>query len=190
MTTNAIVIREANTGDIPAIFEIRTATTENAMTAAELDASGITPERAATFMRTGGRCWVADAVDRTVGFCIANADSGLIWALFVRQAYEGRGIGRRLMDAAVDWLWQFGVEEIWLETETNTRAEGFYEHLGWKRGEVELKDGYEEVRYTLKKKGSRLNADMQIHDRPAIPGVRDDGYSQGIIVEAGSTDDP
>ena len=151
MTTNAIVIREADPGDIPAIFEIRTATTENAMTAAELRASGITPERVASLLRTDARCWVADAVDRTVSFCIANADSRSIWAQFVRPSYDGRGIGRRLMDAAVEWLWENGAREIWLDTETNTRAEGFYEHLGWKRGEVELKDGYEEVRYTLKK---------------------------------------
>lgn len=151
MTTNAIVIREADPGDIPATFEIRTATTENAMTAAELRASGITPERVDSLLRTDARCWVADAVDRTVGFCIANADSGSIWALFVRPSYEGRGIGRRLMDAAIEWLWENGARVIWLETETNTRAEGFYEHLGWMRGEVELKDGYEEVRYTLKK---------------------------------------
>ena len=154
MTANAIIIREANTGDIPAIFEVRTSTTENAMTAAELDASGITPERAASLLRTDARCWVADAVDRIVGFCIANVNSGSIWALFVRPEYEGRGIGRRLMDAAVEWLWQNGVGEIWLETETNTRAEGFYEHLGWKRGKVETKDDCEQVRYTMKKGNS------------------------------------
>lgn len=151
MTTNAIIIREADPGDIPATFEIRTATTENAMTAAELKASGITPERVVSLLGTDARCWVAEAVNLTVGFCIANAASGSIWALFVRPSYEGRGIGRRLMDAAVEWLWGNGAREIWLETETNTRADGFYEHLGWKRGNVELKDGYEEVRFTLKK---------------------------------------
>ena len=56
------------------------------------------------------------------------------------------------MDAAVECLWQNGAVEIWLETETDTRTEGFYECPGWKRGEVELKDGYEKVRYTLKKR--------------------------------------
>ena len=151
MNTDQIHIREADPADIPATFEIRTATTENAMTEAELAASGITPERAADLLRTDGRCWVAEAGKRVVGFCIANSKTRSIWALFVLPAYEGRGIGRRLTETAVDWLWKNGAEEIWLETETNTRAEGFYEHLGWRRGEVAIEDGYEEVRYTLKK---------------------------------------
>ncbi len=151
MTSDTVQIREASVDDIPAIFEIRTATTENAMTEAELAASGMTPERAANLLQTDGKCWVAEASDLIVGFCIANVESQSIWALFILPAYEGRGIGRRLMDVAVDWLWQSGAEEIWLTTETNTRAEGFYERLGWKRGEVELKDGYAEVRYTLKR---------------------------------------
>ena len=152
MSKSEVLIREAITADIPATFKIRSATTENAMTEAELAASGITPERAAELLRTDARCWVAEANDRIVGFCIANVNSRSIWALFILPAYEGRGIGRRLLNAAVDWLWRSGADELWLETETNTRAEGFYRHLGWKRGEVELKDGYEEVRYTLKKK--------------------------------------
>lgn len=149
MSTDQIHIRKAIAADIPATFEIRTSTTENAMTEAELAASGITPERAAELLRKDGRCWVAEANDRIVGFCIANVNSRSIWALFVLPAYEGRGIGRGLLETAVDWLWRSGADELWLETETNTRAEGFYEHLGWKRGDVELKDGYEEVRYTM-----------------------------------------
>lgn len=151
MSTDQIHIREAIAADIPALFEIRTAVTENAMTEADLAASGITPERAAELLRTEGRCWVAEAGKPVVGFCIANSKTRSIWALFVLRAYEGRGIGRRLLEPAVDWLWRSGADELWLETETNTRAEGFYVHLGWKRGDVELKDGYEEVRYTLKK---------------------------------------
>ena len=151
MSRDQVHIREASEVDVPAIFEIRTATTENAMTEAELVASGITPERVADLFQTCGKCWVAEVDDDVVGFCIANVVSKSIWALFVLPACEGRGIGRRLMEAAVDWLWQSGAEEIWLTTETNTRAVGFYERLGWKRGEIELCDGYEEVRYTMKR---------------------------------------
>ncbi|MCY3765422.1 MAG: GNAT family N-acetyltransferase [Gemmatimonadetes bacterium] len=151
MTIDQVQIRKAIAADIPVLFEIRTAVNENAMTEADLAASGITPERSEELLRTEGRCWVAEAGKPVVGFCIANSKTRSIWALFVLPAYEGRGIGRRLAETAVDWLWQNGAEEIWLETETNTRAEGFYEHLGWRRGEVVIKDGYEEVRYNLKK---------------------------------------
>ena len=154
MSIDQVHIREAVTADIPALFEIRTAVSENAMTEADLTASGITPERSAELLRTDARCWVAEAGSRIVGFCIANSNTRSIWALFILPSYEGRGIGRRLTETVVDWLWQNGAEEIWLETETNTRAEGFYEHLGWRRGEVVIKEGYEEVRYTLKKSTS------------------------------------
>ena len=44
-------IREASEADVPAIFEIRTAATDNAMTEAELAASGITPEGVADLLR-------------------------------------------------------------------------------------------------------------------------------------------
>ncbi len=151
MSRNPVQIREANAVDIPVIFDIRTATIENAMTEEELKESRITPESIAALLQTCGKCWVADVGDRLVGFCIANSDFRSIWALFVLPAYEGRRIGRRLLEVAVDWLWQNEVEEIWLTTGTNTRAEGFYEYLGWKRGKIEWHDGYEEVRYTLKK---------------------------------------
>ena len=151
LTIDQVQIREAIAADIPALFEIRTAVTENAMTEADLAASGITPERSAELLRTEGRCWVAEAGKPVVGFCIANSRTRSIWALFVLPEYEGRGIGRRLLEPAVDWLWRSGTDELWLTTETDTRAEGFYEHLGWRRGEVAIEDGYEEVRYTLKK---------------------------------------
>ena len=150
MSRDPVKIREASLVDIPATFGIRTASRENAMTEEALRESGITPESVATLLQTSGKCWVADADDRLVGFCIANCGSKSIWALFILPAYEGRGIGRRLLEIAVDWLWQNGVEEIWLTTETKTRAEGFYEYLGWQRRQIEWNDGYEEVRYTLR----------------------------------------
>lgn len=151
LNRNPIEIREASLVDIPAIFFIRTGSRENAMTEEELRKSGITPESISTLLQTSGKCWVAVADDRLIGFCAANCSSKSIWALFILPAYEGRGIGRRLLKIAVNWLWKNGVEEIWLTTETKTRAEGFYEHLGWKRGQIEWNDGCEEVRYTLKR---------------------------------------
>lgn len=44
---------------------------------------------------------------------------------------EGRGLGRQLLDAAVAWLWEQGADRIWLTTGPDTRAAGFYRHVGW-----------------------------------------------------------
>ena len=68
-----------------------------------------------------------------VGFSIANR-SGLVWALFVRPGWEGRGIATRLLALCIDWLRAIGVAEAFLDTGPGTRAEGFYRHQGWHEG--------------------------------------------------------
>ena len=55
----------------------------------------------------------------------------MIWALFLLPEWEGRGLGRVLLEQAVEWLWREGCERIWLTTEAGSRAEGFYARLGW-----------------------------------------------------------
>ena len=68
---------------------------------------------------------------RIVGFSIANKETWSIWALFVQPGFERRGIGKALLQKAVDWLWQQGAHEIWLSTDPGTRAEQFYRLQGW-----------------------------------------------------------
>lgn len=52
--------------------------------------------------------------------------------LMVAGAYRGRGIGRRLMEAAEGWARERGIEEIELNVwERNVGAIAFYEHLGY-----------------------------------------------------------
>ena len=146
-----IKIREATAEDIPETFKIRVATKENVLTEDDLWKSGITPQAVEKLLQTCCKCWVTEYDHRVVGFCTANAETKSIWALFIYPEYEGRGLGRLLMEAAVDWLWSKGTDQIWLTTETNTRADGFYRHLGWQRGETVYEDGIEDVRYTLKR---------------------------------------
>jgi GNAT superfamily N-acetyltransferase len=66
-----------------------------------------------------------------IGFAIGNATNGNIWALFVGPEHERRGHGRRLLDAAVAWLWSQGLRRLWLTPEPGTRAQQFYERAGW-----------------------------------------------------------
>jgi GNAT superfamily N-acetyltransferase len=104
---------------------------ENAMTWEQLDALGITPASVAASLMTHRKAWVAERGESIVGFAMADQSDGSIFALFVRPADEGRGIGSRLLDLAVQWLWQRGRTVIMLTTGPGTRAAAFYARRGW-----------------------------------------------------------
>jgi GNAT superfamily N-acetyltransferase len=78
-----------------------------------------------------GRGWVCEQEDRIVGFAVADRSAQAIWALFVEPGYEGRGIGRRLHDELVHWLFESGATRVQLTTDPGTRAERFYRSAGW-----------------------------------------------------------
>jgi GNAT superfamily N-acetyltransferase len=96
------------------------------------------------FLEDAGRGWVATAGGRMLGFAIADLRSQSVWALFVDRAAEGRGIGRRLHEVMVEWLFQCGARAITLGTDAGTRAERFYRTAGWQhigadaRGEAQF----------------------------------------------------
>ena len=54
-----------------------------------------------------------------------------IFALFVLPEHEGRGLGNRLLDLALQWLWDNGAELVWLTTSPDTRAARFYVRRSW-----------------------------------------------------------
>lgn len=122
----AAAVRQALVDDIAAMHAVRLAVRENRLVhsrVVEADYVGaIAPP---------GRGWVVAARGETVGFAVANAATGNIWALFVHPAHEGRGYGRRLHDTMVEWLWSSGCDSLWLTTEPGTRAERFYRAAGW-----------------------------------------------------------
>jgi GNAT superfamily N-acetyltransferase len=81
-----------------------------------------------------------EAAPGVVGFCGGgpNRDddpdySGELYAIYVLQAYQGLGVGRALLQHAVDWLLQNGHRSmlIWVLRD-NTNARRFYEALGGK----------------------------------------------------------
>ena len=93
----------------------------------------ITDDDVRVMMEERGRGWVADVDGAVVGFAIADATNGNVWALFVDPEHEGRGHGRALHDVMVAWLRGQGLEALWLTTAPGTRAERFYERAGWTR---------------------------------------------------------
>jgi ribosomal protein S18 acetylase RimI-like enzyme len=87
---------------------------------------------------------VARAAGQVVGVLLlqemANPDDDIyrprrylyVDELMVAQAFRGRGIGRRLMEAAEHRALELGIEEIELNVwERNAGAIAFYEHLGY-----------------------------------------------------------
>ncbi|NJO35109.1 MAG: GNAT family N-acetyltransferase [Rhodospirillales bacterium] len=131
MRFNEIVFREASAADLPGIAHVRTSVTENLLTPAQLESRGITNASVAAAFLADSKGWVAGRNGRIVAFSIADRASQSIFALFVLPECEGRGLGSRLLDLALQWLWQNQAQTVWLSTGPGTRAARFYERRGW-----------------------------------------------------------
>ncbi|MDO5897268.1 GNAT family N-acetyltransferase [Agrobacterium sp. Azo12] len=130
------LIRPAEPSDVEGIFQVRTSVTENFLTVAQLSEMGIT-KASITEMILSSRCaWVAVDAEKVVGFSMIDLDEGSLFAAFVLPSYEGKGLGKKLVHAAEDALFQYH-HVAWLETSKTTRAAGFYRHLGW-RNETDI----------------------------------------------------
>ena len=139
--------REATGADMPGISHVRLSVIENAMTAEQLAARGITNASVAASLLTHRKGWVAEHDGQVVAFSMADRADFSIFALFVLPGYEQRGLGSRLLGLALDWLWDNGAERVWLVTGPNTRASQFYAMRGWVRtGDTEA---HGDVRYEI-----------------------------------------
>lgn len=124
------LVRPAVASDVADIFTIRTAVKENALTRLQLTEMGITPEVILDMLTIPDCVWVAEVNDITAGFAIADKEEGVIFALFVLPEYQGLGLGGQLMNHAESALFeQFA--QIWLETDSRSRAAAFYQQRGW-----------------------------------------------------------
>lgn len=108
-------------------MEIRAAVRENRLR----DPSRVTVEDVCWFVDSPG-IFVWEEGGRMVGFSAADPRDGSIFALFVEEAYEGRGIGQALFERACKVLIDAGCPRIWLTTWPGTRAEQFYRKAGWR----------------------------------------------------------
>jgi GNAT superfamily N-acetyltransferase len=120
-------VRAATEFDIEAMHRVRLAVRENRLS----DPERIRPEHYREMLARRGRGWVCEVDGRIVGFGVADLARSNIWALFVEPEFEQRGIGRRLHDAMLDWLFASGAERVWLTTAPNSRAERFYRRARW-----------------------------------------------------------
>ena len=131
MIADEFIIREATGADMPGIARVRTSVRENLLTTEQLAQRGITNTSVAASLLENRKGWLAERRGEVVAFSMADRADASIFALFVLPECEGRGLGNRLLDLALQWLWDSGAELAWLTTAPHTRAARFYESRGW-----------------------------------------------------------
>jgi len=98
-------------------------------------AEGDDRESVAQFIaRNPGLSRVATDGSRTVGVALCGHDGrrGHIYHLAVDPAYQGHGLGKRLLDECLEGLRRAGVKRvIILVADDNFRGHGFWRRCGW-----------------------------------------------------------
>jgi len=138
---SAARLRVATRADIPGMWTVRYAVTENTLAPGRLDDEDVRRE-----IEDSGRGWVVEEAGTIRAFAICNAESGNVWALFVHPAAQGRGFGSRLHAEMLGWMRERETPTPWLTTGADTRARGFYERRGWCFAGLDAKG---EARYEL-----------------------------------------
>ena len=138
----AMIIRQAETQDIPQIQIIRNAVKENRLSNPNL----VTDADCAHFMQERGKGWVCEENERMAGFAIADLQEHNIWALFVHPDFEHRGVGQLLHDTMMNWYFTQTSQTVWLGTAPGTRAAAFYKKAGWKETGT---NGENEIRFEM-----------------------------------------
>lgn len=133
------IVRQATSADMPAIWAVRYAVTENTLAPGR-----ISDEELRAALEDTGRGWVVESAGRVEGFAIGIGRTGQVWALFVRPEAQGCGHGSRLHAALLAWFRAQPADRLWLTTGTHTRARAFYEKHGW---HCVGASGADEVRY-------------------------------------------
>lgn len=127
--------RAATPEDAADCIVIRGKTRQNAVSAQRLASLGITAESWGDDIRKGqlpGHICVFDGA--TVGYCFGDTRTGEVVVLALLPAFEGLGIGKKLLSLVVSDLQAQGHTRLFLgcAKDNSTRSHGFYRHLGWR----------------------------------------------------------
>lgn len=146
-------LRPATAEDAPACVALRGLTRENAISVAQLAAMGITAESWAGAVAAGelpGFVCVDDEA-AIVGYCFGDKASGEVVVLALLPAYEGQGLGKRLLDLVVGALAEAGHRRLFLgcSPDPAVRSYSFYRRQGWRSTGRFDKNGDEELEWLL-----------------------------------------
>lgn len=157
--TSAVELRLAGPGDEAGIAEVYVRTWQAAYRGQIaddfLDSLSI-EERTGTWRQIldesvpGRACLVAEEAGRIIGFAhlspsrdeAAAPGTGELTAIYLLEEHWDKGVGRALLERAVDLLTEagFGAVTLWV-LDTNARAQRFYEADGWARdGATQVSD--------------------------------------------------
>ena len=135
-----ITIREATEKDLPAIKALMVELIEAVDDTGGYDVDTALENCRILLKNADSHILVAEADRNVIG--VVNLDirrtilhsglSGLIDEIVVAESYRGKGVGRKLIDAAVEKCRLSGCCEIEVSTEfTNTKARSFYKSCGF-----------------------------------------------------------
>ena len=130
-----IIYRAARPEDVAACIDIRGRTRENAFSAEQLAAAGVTLETWSAAVGDGSLAGhVATAGGRIAGYCYGDRTTGEIVVLALLPEYEGLGAGKTLLNLVVRELQESGFKRLFLgcASDPAVRSYGFYRHLGWR----------------------------------------------------------
>jgi GNAT superfamily N-acetyltransferase len=129
------IYRSATPNDIAACIDLRGKTRENSVSVERLKSKGVTLESWSGDVANGalfGHLCMDEG--RIVGYCFGARATGEIVVLALLPDWEGKGIGKVLLDTVVRDFTRLGFQRVFLGTSPNpkVRSYGFYRHLGWK----------------------------------------------------------
>jgi|GEM_PF-225472 len=142
-------IRPMSVDDVEGVFHVRTSVVDNHMSDDELREIGITREWVADRLQAGEMAgWCATGGDRIEGFSLATGATREVNALFVLPEKSGFGMGKDLLEAAVEHLQGLVPGPVRLRTDPGSPAYAFYLRRGWKDTGVDHEgDGPDRDRY-------------------------------------------
>lgn len=122
-------VRVATLADIPRIWEIRLNVTDNQLR----DRARVSDAEVEWYVENAITLMALDQHGIAQGFASANPLTGLVWALFVIERQEGRGLGSALLREVEKRLLSAGNRQAFLTTGHGSRAEAFYARHAWQR---------------------------------------------------------